>query len=177
MRSRRLLLLEDQVRNSTRVLSQIKWHGTKAIDATYFRRAHDSGSGNTDIRGLAVDAAGNVNVAGGTQAMDLPLRNPLTSVMQHWPAPMTSSGPIKRRPLQSSVRHFLNPIDSNAQFADWPRAERPHPSVWLNLFRYVSHHCGELSAGSPPAAQPTGDEPQDFYCRHRPLRGGAILML
>jgi hypothetical protein len=54
--------------------------GTVAADATYFSGTNVQGSGGTAIRGIVLDRNGNVDIAGGTGAADLPLKNPLLSM-------------------------------------------------------------------------------------------------
>jgi hypothetical protein len=55
--------------------------GTTALGATYFNGTTPQAPGSTGFRGIALDASGNVVVGGGTGALDIPFKNPLTSTV------------------------------------------------------------------------------------------------
>jgi len=54
------------------VVLKLSSDGTTAIDATYFGGSIPQAAGGTDIHGIALDAAGNVTIAGASGAADLP---------------------------------------------------------------------------------------------------------
>jgi hypothetical protein len=137
--------------------------GTKAIDATYFGGATTQASGGTDIRGLAVDAAGNVDVAGGTEAVDLPLKNPLTSVMH-----LAGSDDLFLAQLSGDLSTlqfgtFLHPIDSTAQFAALAAAPNGHLLVsGSTLSTMFPTTAGSYQQAPPPQLNPYVMSPRIF---------------
>jgi hypothetical protein len=55
--------------------------GTTALEATYFNGTTPQAPGSTGFRGIALDASGNVVVGGGTGALDIPFKNPLSAAV------------------------------------------------------------------------------------------------
>ena len=55
--------------------------GTTALEATYFNGTTPQAPGSTGFRGIALDASSNVVVAGGTGALDIPFKNPLSATV------------------------------------------------------------------------------------------------
>ena len=137
--------------------------GTTATDATYFEGPTPQVSGNTDIRGLVVDAAGNVNVAGATQAVDLPLRNPLMSVIN-----TVGSGDLFVAQLSADLSTLqfgtlVNANDYNAQFAGLAAAPNGHILVSGSTFSVVfPTTTGVLQPTPPPPLNPLVMSPRVF---------------
>jgi hypothetical protein len=126
--------------------------GTTATDATYFEGPTPQVSGVTDIRGLVVDAAGNVNVAGATQATDLPLRNPLMSVINTVGSDDLFVAQLSADLSTLQFGTFLNANDNRApSLPGWPPTPNGHILLaGLNLFRWSFPPRREPSSRFPP---------------------------
>jgi hypothetical protein len=137
--------------------------GTTVIDATYFGGATPQSPGSTDIRGLVVDAAGNVNVGGATQAADLPLRNPLMSVVN-----TVGSGDLYLAQLSSDLSTlqfstFLNANDLSAQFAALAATPNGHILLAGSTFSVVfPTTTGAFQPAPPPPPNPLVMSPRVF---------------
>jgi Beta-propeller repeat len=129
--------------------------GKTAIGATYFGGAIPQSSGGTDIRGLVVDAAGNVNVAGSTEAADLPLRNPLMSVIN-----TVGSGDLFLAQLSGDLSTlqfgtFLNAPDSSAQFTGLAAGANGHILLSGSTFSTIfPTTAGSFQPAPPPPLNP-----------------------
>jgi Protein of unknown function (DUF1573)/Beta-propeller repeat len=131
--------------------------GTVATGASYFGGATAQGSGATAIQGIVVDANGNVDIAGGTGAADLPLKNPLLSIPN---SRFLSSEDTDLFVAQFSADlstlqfgSFLSAPDDGAQF----QALAASPSGQLILsgltFSYIFPTTPGSFQGSPPPQQ------------------------
>ncbi len=60
---------------------ELSGDGTAVVSATYFGGTTAQGTGSTAIQSISLDAHGNVDIAGSTGAADLPLKNPLVSIL------------------------------------------------------------------------------------------------
>jgi Abnormal spindle-like microcephaly-assoc'd, ASPM-SPD-2-Hydin/Beta-propeller repeat len=137
--------------------------GTTTIDATYFEGTTPQSPGDTDIRGLVVDAAGNVNVGGATQAADLPLRNPLISVPN-----TVGSGDLYLAQLSADLSTlqfgtFLNANDLSAQFAALAATPSGHILLSGSTFSVVfPTTTGAFQPTPPPPLNPLVMSPRVF---------------